>query len=126
MIDAKEGGTMAILAQLVDDVIVHKFELRQPVVNLGRHPENDIVIDDSSVSAHHARIHVRANPDFPQYADITIEDLGSTNGTFVNDIKLSAEQRLHHQDVVRLAWNQFKLIDPRNVTLGETVHIISR
>lgn len=116
--------TMAILAQLVDDVVVHKFELNKPTISIGRHPDNDIVIDDSAVSSRHARIRVAANLDFPDYQEVFIEDLRSTNGTFVNELKTSGEQRLHHHDVVRLAWNQFKLIDPREVELGETVHII--
>lgn len=115
---------MAILAQLVDDVVVHKFELKKPLISLGRHPDNDIVIDDSAVSVKHARIHVDVNADFPDYYEIYIEDLKSTNGTFVNELKLEGKQRLHHQDVIRLAWNQFKLIDPKEVEMGETVHMI--
>ena len=37
---------MAILAQLVDDVVVHKFEITQEQLQIGRHPTNDVVVDD--------------------------------------------------------------------------------
>jgi pSer/pThr/pTyr-binding forkhead associated (FHA) protein len=115
---------MPILAQLVDDVVVHKFELDKTEMHLGRHPDNDIVIDDSAVSARHASIFLQVDRHFPEYQEIYIEDLGSTNGTFVNELKLTGRQRLHHQDVVRLAWNQFKIIDLHEVELGATVHIV--
>ncbi len=117
---------MAILAQLVDDVVVHKFELssKSGTIDVGRHPDNDIVIDDSAVSAKHAQILLNTNQHFPDYQEIFIEDLGSTNGTFVNELKVSGRQRLHHQDIVRIAWNQFKLIDPKEIEMGETVHMV--
>ena len=115
---------MAILAQLIDDVVVHKVELDKSTIALGRHPGNDVVIDDSAVSSQHARISLQANVDFPEFREIYIEDLGSTNGTFVNEIKVTGKQRLHDQDVVRLAWNQFKVIDSRDLDMGATVHMI--
>jgi pSer/pThr/pTyr-binding forkhead associated (FHA) protein len=115
---------MAILAQLVDDVVVHKFEFTGSQVSLGRHPLNDLVIDDGAVSAKHARFFQKPNSDFPQYQEWFVEDLKSTNGTFVNDIKVEGTQRVHHGDIVRVAWNSFKLIDPSDVGLEETVHMI--
>lgn len=115
---------MAILAQLVDDVVVHKFELNQDELSLGRHPGNDIVIDDSAVSGSHARLYVETNPHFEQYQEIFIEDLQSTNGTFVNGLKIEGRQRLRHQDVVRLAWNKFKLMDPQETEMDGTVHMM--
>lgn len=115
---------MVILAQMVDDVIVHKFELNKDSLQLGRHPDNDIVVDDSAVSGRHARISVETNAHFPDYQEIYIEDLQSTNGTFVNDVKLDKKQRLYHQDVVRIAWNQFKVIDPQESQMEGTVHMM--
>lgn len=115
---------MAILAQLVDDVVVHKFELDKPEMHVGRHPDNDIVIDDSAVSAKHASIYLQVDRHFPKYQEIYIEDLGSTNGTFVNELKVNGRMRLHHQDVVRLAWNQFKIIDPQETEIDATVHMV--
>ena len=53
------------------------FELDEDVINLGRDITNHIVINDREVSRHHLRL-MRGNDGY------TIEDLGSTNGTFVN------------------------------------------
>ena len=52
-------------------------ELTADELSIGRLPENDIVISDESLSGRHARILVRDGV-------VVLEDLGSTNGTFVN------------------------------------------
>lgn len=56
---------------------VDEYVLRQDRISIGRTFDNDIHVSDSTVSGHHARIVM--NPDY-RY----IEDMGSTNGTFVN------------------------------------------
>lgn len=52
--------------------------LESPVVTLGRAPDNQVVIGDAKASAHHAEL----RSDGQGYS---LVDLGSTNGTFVND-----------------------------------------
>ncbi len=116
---------MAWLIQLVDDVAVHKFELVGGALTLGRHPECDVLIDDSAVSGRHARMSVKPNPDFPQFREYYLEDLGSTNGTFVNDQRVAERLRLHHNDKIRLAWNQFKFVDNDEQDLERTRHMVS-
>lgn len=54
-----------------------EFLLDRPVLTIGRRADQDIVIDDPSVSRAHARIHVTGG-------DAAVEDLGSTNGTALN------------------------------------------
>jgi signal transduction histidine kinase/putative methionine-R-sulfoxide reductase with GAF domain len=54
------------------------FELRDSVTSIGRTPDNDIQIKDNSISREHLRITRKGSRYF-------IEDLNSTNGTFVND-----------------------------------------
>lgn len=71
------------------------YELNKDVLNLGRDITNDIVINDREVSRHHLRI-VRGTEGF------TIEDLGSTNGTFVNGKRLSGAIALKNGDMVGL------------------------
>lgn len=116
---------MAWLIQLVDDVAVHKFELARGELLLGRHPECDVLIDDSAVSGKHARLCAKPNPDFPQYREYFLEDLGSTNGTFVNDQRLAKRLKLHDGDKIRLAWNQFKFVDSEERDLEQTRHMVS-
>jgi pSer/pThr/pTyr-binding forkhead associated (FHA) protein len=50
---------------------------------VGRHPESDIFLDDVTVSRQHCRFLV--TPD-----SISVEDSGSTNGTYVNDERVDA------------------------------------
>ena len=52
---------------------------------IGRAPDNDVCIPDQSVSQHHARVSVTAE------GAIFIEDLGSTNGTYVNGEKITRQ-----------------------------------
>lgn len=53
-------------------------------LTVGRAPENDLVLDDPFVSTLHARLERRG-------AVVTVEDLGSTNGTFVNERPVQRE-----------------------------------
>lgn len=55
-----------------------------PVVSIGRSAQNDLVIDEDSVSARHARLEYRSD-------GWGITDLGSANGTFVEDVRLAPD-----------------------------------
>ena len=115
---------MAILAQLVDDVVVNRFEIKGSDMTLGRHPSNAVQIDEEAVSGRHAVVRVESNPDFEGFKEFYLEDLNSTNGTFVNDRKVSGRVRLHHNDTVRLAWNKFKFIDDLEAKAEKTALMI--
>ncbi|MCX7681686.1 MAG: FHA domain-containing protein [Anaerolineae bacterium] len=71
------------------------FTLDKDVVTLGRAPTNDIVINEPQVSRQHARILRQGNT-------LVIEDLGSTNGTFVNGMRLVGPHVLLSGDVIGL------------------------
>ncbi len=115
---------MAILAQLVDDVVVSKFELKEGAMTLGRHPDNDIMIDDLSVSGHHAVIEVKESKYLEGTLEIFIVDKGSKNGTFINEKQVNERERLIDGDIVRVAWNKFKLIDADGNNLASTAHVL--
>ncbi|MBB3167986.1 FHA domain-containing protein [Simiduia aestuariiviva] len=115
---------MAQLAQLIDDVVVNKFVLGDEPLTIGRHPDSRVQIDDGAVSSRHAVVLLAANPDFPDFQEVTIEDLGSTNGTRVNGEKIVGRVQLHAGDVVKIGWNEFKLIDHKSKNLASTVHIL--
>lgn len=71
------------------------YELTGEVLNLGRDITNDIVINDREVSRHHLR--------FTKGADgLTMEDLGSTNGTFINGKRLTGASGLKNGDMIGL------------------------
>jgi DNA-binding CsgD family transcriptional regulator len=56
------------------------FALKTPVTAIGRDPSSDVVLDDDGLSRNHARIHM-GDP-------LWIEDLASTNGTYVNGTRV--------------------------------------
>lgn len=62
-----------------------EFLLDRPVLTIGRRTDQDIVIDDPSVSRAHARIYVTAG-------EAAVEDLGSTNGTALNGRPVGRER----------------------------------
>lgn len=51
--------------------------LQEGTTTVGRHPDSDIFLDDITVSRHHCRLIL-------DRSDLTVEDSGSTNGTYVN------------------------------------------
>jgi pSer/pThr/pTyr-binding forkhead associated (FHA) protein len=79
----------------MDDVVVREVSLTRERTSLGRRPYNDIVIDNLSVSGEHALIHMAGK-------EVFLEDLGSTNGTYVNG-KSVKKQQLESGDVVEIA-----------------------
>jgi pSer/pThr/pTyr-binding forkhead associated (FHA) protein len=71
-------------------------ELDSTAVTVGRSPENDLVLDsDEFASTKHARIE-------PRRDGVWVEDLDSTNGTFVNGMKVKQRHKLSAGDVIRI------------------------
>jgi serine/threonine protein kinase len=60
---------------------------------LGRHPKCKLHFADDSISSHHCRI-------FSEDEDYYVEDLGSTNGTYLNNKKISSPCKLSHNDLI--------------------------
>lgn len=67
---------------------------------LGRGADADIVLEDSFSSSRHARL-------IPQGDAVVLEDLGSTNGTYLNDEPLGGPQPLHQGDRIRIGDSEF-------------------
>lgn len=71
-------------------------------LTIGRHPESDLVIQDDYSSTHHARL-------VPNGASWLLEDLSSTNGTFVNGRRLTHSSPLAPGVPVRIGTTTFEL-----------------
>jgi pSer/pThr/pTyr-binding forkhead associated (FHA) protein len=74
--------------------VVGEYSLLKPVVTIGRKDDNDLRVDNLSVSNHHARV-VKDGDRF------AIEDVGSTNGTYVHNRRIK-RHRLSDGDEIRL------------------------
>ena len=71
------------------------YPLRGSSFTVGRQPDNYIVIDDPMVSRHHARFTL-------QGSSYVLEDLGSANGTWVNNVRLAGPATLRPGDIIGL------------------------
>jgi FHA domain len=72
-------------------------------VEIGRGGQNDVPIDgDDFASARHARFD-------PRRDGLWVEDLGSTNGTFVNGARVTTPRRLGKGDIVRVGQTDFRV-----------------
>jgi hypothetical protein len=75
--------------------VIKEIPFDKDSLTLGRKADNDIVIDNPAISGHHCRISVQGGTYF-------VEDLASTNGTFVNEKRIK-KSGLRHNDVVGVA-----------------------
>lgn len=71
------------------------YDLNKDIITIGRDITNDITINDPEVSRHHLRFTRGAG-------GFTLEDLGSTNGTFVNGQRLTGAKPLNNGDLLGL------------------------
>ena len=71
--------------------------------NIGKNPNNDLVIDDGMTSGHHAQFHLDTA------GGVSVVDLGSTNGTYVNGIR-QQQSRLANGMSVRIGQTELRLI----------------
>ncbi len=85
-----------------EDKQVKEIELVKERVTIGRKPYNDIVVDSRAVSGQHATITVMLD-------DAILEDLGSTNGTFIRGEKVF-RQKLVDGDVIVIANAELKYV----------------
>ena len=113
---------MAIVVQLHEGVAIKKFELDKPELRIGRDPASDIFIDNTVVSSEHAVITAQDHPESVGGREFYIEDLKSTNSTFVNDEKIT-RHKLKHNDRIRVGWNTFKFIDEAEGDSNKTSRI---
>ena len=111
---------MALIIQTVDGVVSNKFEITEKPLIFGRSPKNQVQIDDLAVSNEHA--HIISQTDDEGRQIFILEDLGSTNGTFLNEVQIE-KQQLHHNDGLRIGWNVFTFIDESEVDLEKTREI---
>jgi hypothetical protein len=87
---------MPQLIAYVEGVEIKHLYLQKDRTTLGRKPHNDIVLDNMVVSGEHCVFELEG------LADVYISDLGSTNGTYVNDHMIKSRQKLNDHDVIAI------------------------
>ena len=103
---------MARLMLSLDGSVLAEYNMNKERYTIGRLPDNDIRIDNPAVSGHHSLIINILNDSF-------LEDLNSTNGTYVNG-KLIKKHAMQHGDVITVGCEE--PLHPQTVsTLGEVV-----
>ncbi|WP_298834072.1 FHA domain-containing protein [uncultured Piscinibacter sp.] len=93
---------MGKLVVSLDGVVIKEVQITKDKTTLGRRPYNDIVIDNLAVSGEHAVLQMVG-------ADVFIEDLNSTNGTYING-KAIKKQLLSHNDTVEIGKYKIKYL----------------
>jgi pSer/pThr/pTyr-binding forkhead associated (FHA) protein len=94
---------MARLILSLDSQVMAEYNMNKERYTVGRLPDNDIRIDNSAVSGHHSLIINILNDSF-------LEDLNSTNGTYVNG-KLIKKHALQHGDVITVGHHQLRFVE---------------
>lgn len=86
----------------IDGVVIKEVQLTKDRTTLGRRPYNDVVIDNLAISGEHAVLQMSGS-------DVFIEDLNSTNGTYVNG-KGVKKQQLHNGDTIEVGKYKIKFV----------------
>jgi hypothetical protein len=93
---------MGKLVVSLDGVVIKEVQITKDKTTLGRRPYNDIVIDNLAVSGEHAVLQMTGS-------EVFIEDLNSTNGTYING-KAVKKQLLSHNDTVEIGKYKIKYL----------------
>ena len=94
---------MAKIVVSIDGVVVKEVQLTKERTTLGRRPYNDIVIDNLAVSGEHAVFQMLG-------MDVFLEDLNSTNGSYVNG-KAVKRQQLRNGDNIEVGKYRIRFLD---------------
>lgn len=103
----------ACLVQYNGAKIGKRFLLNKETLVMGRSPDVDIVVAEQSVSRQHAKCYVSDDT-------IEMEDLGSSNGTFINDDRIASRTQLKDGDMIRVGTILLKYFS--NTNLESLVH----
>jgi pSer/pThr/pTyr-binding forkhead associated (FHA) protein len=97
---AKELGRLIVVRSAdLDEGDVYAIDSSS--LTIGRGDANDLALHDDYASARHARFE-------PRRDGVYVQDVGSTNGTFVNGIRLAQDRRLAPGDIVRIGETDLK------------------
>jgi pSer/pThr/pTyr-binding forkhead associated (FHA) protein len=104
---------MAKLILSLDGDVINEYQLDKNVITIGRRPDNDIHIENLSVSGYHAKVLTILNDSF-------IEDLESANGTIISNKKIT-RQPLVNNNSISIGNHELKYINTSTKDKGDFV-----
>ncbi|MBS1169212.1 MAG: hypothetical protein H6R01_130 [Burkholderiaceae bacterium] len=93
----------------IDGTVTQEVALSKDRITIGRRPYNDVVLDNPAISGEHAVI-------VKSFGDCILEDLGSTNGTYVNGQPVK-KHFLQNKDVIELMKYRIQFIDAKHADM---------
>jgi len=98
---------MAKLTLSYNGVTLREYQLTGSRVSVGRRSDNNIRLDDPTVSGTHAIISLKPDPYLENQIVATLVDFNSTNGVFVNGERVK-QKRLNSGDVIRIGQHELQ------------------
>jgi two-component system cell cycle response regulator len=110
MSEAENAPPAFVLLMGPTPMIGKQWYIEKSEITIGRNPDNFIFVEDRSVSKKHVTIHLKGN-------EVSISDLGSTNGTEVSGRKLNSGEKvvLINNDQVKIGNVIFKFLEKGNI-----------
>lgn len=110
---------MALLIQFTESGAGIKLPLEKQRTTIGRDASNDISLDDELASKEHAVLEIINSEDGIRYL---LQDLNSTNHTFVNDLPVEI-YKLKDGDLIRIGMSDFRFISQDPASMDETAQL---
>lgn len=104
---------MIKLKHIINGAVASEIDLSAGEFTIGRNHGNSLQLDDGEVSGEHVLIKLVPNSYLPEQLDITLYDLNSTNGTYVNNI-LVKEKEIKHGDAIKICNYEYRLFDDQS------------
>ncbi|MEM1303495.1 MAG: FHA domain-containing protein, partial [Planctomycetota bacterium] len=93
--------TWQLSGQLAEDESTRQYAVDRSPFTVGRRPDQALTIPSPTVSGRHAELLL-------DESSLLVRDLGSTNGTFVNGVRIEGECAVNHGDLVQFAQIVFR------------------
>lgn len=119
LLKGKWFNTMPKLFLKHEGVTLNTYDLDMGKTTIGRNSDNTIQLNDAVASSHHAQLITKANEYLEEQVDVIIEDLGSTNGTLVNDRVINSVE-LRDGDDIQIGSHHFIFDSEQSVGMDET------
>lgn len=114
---------MIKLKHIINGAVVSEIDMSAGEFTIGRNHGNSLQLDDGEVSGEHALIKLVPNKYLPEQLDITIFDMNSTNGTYVNNLPVK-EKEIRHGDAIKICSYEYRLFDDQSNLATQTEYAL--